>query len=76
MAQKLEKKMEYNWLNSFVRGGSNLQTFLMLRPFCLWTFKKLCLCTANLDLSTRLAVHKKSFLNLLTQNSRRVTKVC
>ena len=76
MAQKLEKKMEYNWLNSFVRGVSNLQTFLMLRPFCLWTFKKLCLCMADLNLSMMLAVHKQSFLNLLRQNGRRMTKVC
>ena len=30
----------------------------------------------GLVLSTRLAVHKQSFLNLLRQNGRRVTKVC
>ena len=30
----------------------------------------------SLVLSTRLAVHKQSFLNLLRKNGRRVTKVC
>ena len=29
----------------------------------------------ELELATRLAVHKQSFLNLLRQNGRRVTKV-
>ena len=37
--------------------------------------KKLCLCTTSLVLSTRTAVHKKSFFNLLRQNSRHLTKV-
>ena len=37
--------------------------------------EELCLCTASLVLSTRLAVHKQTFLNLLRQNGRRVTKV-
>ena len=31
---------------------------------------------ADLNLSMMLAVHKQSFLNLLRQNGRRVTKVC
>jgi len=31
--------------------------------------------TSSLVVSTRLAVHKQSFLNLLRQNDRRVTKV-
>ena len=53
-----------------------VQTLVTRRPFCLRRFKKLCLCTASLVLSTRLAVHKQSFLNHLRQNSRRVTKVC
>ena len=38
-------------------------------------FKKLCLCTGSLVPSTRLAIHKQSFLNLLRQNGRHVTKV-
>ena len=33
-------------------------------PFCLGRFEKLCLCAASLVLSTRLAVHKQSFLNI------------
>ena len=37
--------------------------------------KMLCLCTASLVKRTRLAVPKQSFLNLLRQNGRRVTKV-
>ena len=37
--------------------------------------QKLCFCTASLVERTRLAVHKQSFLNLLRQNGRRVTKV-
>ena len=45
------------------------------RPFCLRRFKKLCLCTASLVLSTRLIVHKQSSLNLLRQNGHRVTKI-
>ena len=38
-------------------------------------YKKLCLCTTSLVLSTRTAVHKKSFFNFVRQNSRHVTKV-
>ena len=52
-----------------------LQTFVTRRPFCLRRFKKLCSCTASLVLSTSLAVHKQSFLNLLRQNGGRVIKV-
>ena len=47
----------------------------MRQPFCLRRFKKLCLCTASLVLSTRLTMHKQSFLNLLRQSGCPVTKV-
>ena len=47
----------------------------MWRPFCLKRFQKLYLCPASLVERTRLAGHKQSFLNLLRQNGRHVTKV-
>ena len=70
MAQKLENSTVLSEVVATYRV-----TFLMVWPFCLWTFKKLCLCMANLVLSKRLAVRKPSFLNLLRQNGRRMTKV-
>ena len=70
MAQKLENSTVLSEVVATYRV-----TFLMAWPFCLWTFKKLCLCMANLVLSKRLAVRKPSFLNLLRQNGRRMTKV-
>ena len=53
----------------------SIQTFVTRWPFCPRRLKKLCLCMASLVLSTRLAVHKQSFSNLLRQNGRRMTKV-
>ena len=52
-----------------------LLSFVTRHPFCLRKFEKFCLCTASLVLSTRLAVPKQSFSNLLRQNGHRVTKV-
>ena len=60
-----------------------IQVNLRAGPIDLWhvvailsqEIKKLCLWTASFVLSTRLAVHKQSFSNLLRQNGRHMTKV-
>ena len=51
------------------------ETFVVRCPFCLRRCKKLCLCTSSLLDRTRVAVHKQSFLHLLRQNGRLVSKV-
>ena len=59
---------------SYSRGWISVSLLLKIKKGSI-DLKNLCLCTASLVLSTRLAVHKQSFLNLLRQNGRRVTKV-
>ena len=56
------------------RGDVPIIDLCHAAAICFRRFKKLCLCTPSLVLSTRLAVHIQSFLNLLRQNGRRVTK--
>ena len=51
------------------------ETFVVWCPFCLRRCKKLCLCMSSLLDRTRVAVHKQSFLHLLRQNGRHVSKV-
>ena len=66
------------WLQrnkSYSRGWISVSLQLKIKKGSI-DLKKLCLCTASLVLSMRLAVHKQSFLNLLLrQNGRHLTKV-
>ena len=60
---------------SYSRGWISVSLQLKIKKGSI-DLKKLCLCTACLVLSMRLAVHKQSFLNLLLrQNGRHLTKV-
>ena len=60
---------------SYSRGWIRVSLQLKIKNGSI-DLKKLCLCTASLVLSTRLAVHKQSFLNLLLrQNGHHLKKV-
>ena len=61
---------------SYSRGWISVSLQLKIKKGRSKDLKKLCLCMASLVLSTRPAVHKQSFLNLLLrQNGRHLTKV-
>ena len=55
---------------SYSRGWISVSLQLKIKKGSI-NLKKLCLCTASLVLSTRLAVHKQSFLKLLLRQRQR-----
>ena len=75
MAQKLENRWNITDSTVLSKVVANYRPLPCCGHSVSGDMKSFFLCMANLVLSTRLSVHKPSFLNLLRQNGRHMTKV-